>query len=89
MLGRPVAAALAAALGGGPFVLGALLPFAAWLHRRGESGWLVILGVDLAAYALGLIDNAWNALLDPVVVLLALAAAFRKGRPGRSAGECS
>lgn len=69
--------------------VGALLPFAAWLHRRGESGWLVILGVDLAAYALGLFDNAWNALLDPVVVLLALAAAFRKGRPGRSAGECS
>lgn len=69
------------ALGFRPWpLLAALLPLAAW--RRADA-WLVVLGVDLFAYALGLYGNLWDALIDPFLTLGALAAAasgFRRGR---------
>lgn len=77
----------ALALGVGPFdpytlgyrplpLLAALLLVAGWLVRRRANSWLLILGVDLFGYALGLFANLWDALFDP---LLVLAAAVRAG----------
>jgi hypothetical protein len=92
------------ALGLGPFdpyglgyrpivLLAAFLPLAGWLARGRHQAWLVILGFDLLAYAAGLFNNLWDALFDPVLVLLAaatLALRWRQSRgisrplPGRS-----
>lgn len=79
----------AAALGWGPYdpyglgfqpwpLLAALLPLgiALW-WRRLEAG-LLILAVDLAGYAAGLFDNLWDALFDPLLVLLALVVVGRR-----------
>lgn len=71
------------ALGWGPFdpyalgyqptaLLAALLPLAAALWWRRFDNWLIILAIDLAGYASGLFSNLWDALLDPLLVLLAL-----------------
>lgn len=79
-----------AALGGGPFdpyalgyqpwpLLTALLPVAALLCWRRLDGWLIILAIDLAGYAGGLFANLWDALLDPLLVLLALIVVARRG----------
>lgn len=70
------------ALGWGPFdpyalgyqplpLLLAMLPLGGWLARRRHDAWLVILGLDLLAYAAGIFGNLWDALFDPVLVLLA------------------
>lgn len=79
----------AAALGWGPYdpyglgfqpwpLLAALLPLglALW-WRRLEAG-LMILAVDLAGYAAGLFDNLWDALFDPLLVLLAAVVVARR-----------
>ena len=78
-----------AALGWGsfdPYALGyqpqtlllALLPLAAALYWRRQERWLLILAIDLAAYAGGLFDNLWDALLDPLLVLLCLFVVGRQ-----------
>jgi hypothetical protein len=81
-----------AALGWGPFdpyalgyqpalLLAALTPLAAALWWRRQNTWLIILAIDLAAYASGLFANLWDALLDPLLFLLALAmVGHRLGR---------
>ena len=72
-----------AALGGGPFdpyalgyqpsaLLTAFVPLAGALWWRRRDSWLIILAIDLAGYASGLFANLWDALLDPLLVLLAL-----------------
>lgn len=72
-----------AALGWGPFdpyasgyqpwmLLAACIPVAAALSWRRLDRWLLILTVDLAAYASGIFANLWDALLDPLLVLGAL-----------------
>ena len=72
-----------AALGWGPFdpyalgyqpsaLLAALIPLAGALWWRRLDSWLIILAIDLAGYASGLFANLWDALLDPLLVLLAL-----------------
>jgi hypothetical protein len=84
-----------------PFDLGyrplPLLPLVAalglWLFWRRQSTWLIVLGLDLVAYALGLFDNLWNSLFDPVLVLFAavgllrglVIAQYRRIRARRSA----
>lgn len=79
-----------AALGWGPFdpyalgyqpwpLLAALLPVAGALCWRRLDSWLLILAVDLAAYAGGLFGNLWDALFDPLLVLLALVVVGRQG----------
>jgi hypothetical protein len=80
----------ATSLGVGPFdpyalgfqpwaVLAALLPLAAALWWRGLYAGLWILAIDLAGYAAGLVDNLWDALLDPLLVILALVLVIRRG----------
>jgi hypothetical protein len=70
------------AMGLGPFdpfdlgyrprpLLALMIPFGILLACRREQSLLVIVGLDLFAYGLGLFDNLWSALFDPVVVILA------------------
>lgn len=78
-----------AALGWGtfdPYALGyqpwplllALIPLAAALWWRRQDVWLIILAVDLAAYASGVFANLWDVLFDPLLVLLALLIVCRR-----------
>ena len=64
----------------------ACLPLAALLWRQRRDDWLLVLGAGLAAYAGGLFVNLWDALLDPLLVLTALAVVVRQrarsGAPG-------
>ncbi|MDR2188193.1 MAG: hypothetical protein LBE62_09095 [Azonexus sp.] len=60
-----------------PLLAAALALLAAVLWRRRQDLWLVILAVDLAGYASGLFVNLWDALLDPLLVLLAALVAGR------------
>lgn len=48
------------------------------LWWKNQPLWLLILAVDLAAYAGGLFDNLWNALLDPLLAALALVWILRE-----------
>ncbi|UCV14674.1 hypothetical protein [Quatrionicoccus australiensis] len=86
------------ALGWGPFdpyalgyqplaLLAALLPLGGLLFWRRQSLWLFILAVDLAGYAGGLFANLWDALLDPLLLLLALAVVVRRWRASGSANR--
>ena len=78
-----------ASLGWGPFdpyaagyqpwmLLAAMVPLAAALIWRRLDAWLIILAIDLLAYSTGLFTNLWDALLDPLLVLLALAIVLRR-----------
>ena len=78
----------AVALGVGPFdpyaigyqplpLLAASLPLAALLWWRRLNGWLLILTLALAGYASGIFANLWDVLLDPLLILVALAVAIR------------
>jgi len=49
------------------------------LWWRGQYAWLLILAIDLAGYASGLFANLWDALIDPLLVLLALIVASYAG----------
>ncbi|MBP5996310.1 MAG: hypothetical protein KA535_00015 [Azonexus sp.] len=55
-----------------------------WKWRRND--WLLILALALAAYAGGLFANLWDALVDPLLVLTALAVAVRQLARRASAG---
>lgn len=77
------------ALGWGPFdpytlgyqpapLLAALLPVGLALWWRHMYAWLAILAVDLFAYASGVFVNLWDALFDPLLMLLALALVLRQ-----------
>ena len=52
-------------------LLAALLPLGAVLAWRRQEVWLLLLAGDCLAYALGIFGNLWDALLDPLLVLLA------------------
>lgn len=68
------------ALGYQPWpLLAALLPIGLALGWKGQTTWLSILALALLAYAGGLFANLWGALLDPLLVLLALAVVLRQG----------
>ncbi|MCL2523141.1 MAG: hypothetical protein FWF20_04150 [Betaproteobacteria bacterium] len=54
----------------------ALLAVALWWRRL--DSWLLILAVDLAGYAGGLFVNLWDALFDPLLVLLAASVVVRR-----------
>lgn len=80
----------ATALGWGPFdpyslgyqplpLLAALTPVGIVLAWRRQHLWLLILSVDLIGYASGVFANLWDALLDPLLVLLALILVGRQG----------
>jgi len=60
-------------------LLGALALLGAWLCWQRQNAWLIILAVDLAGYAGGLFPNLWDALIDPLLVLLAAVVVGRKG----------
>lgn len=60
-------------------LLTALIPVAAALWWRRQNIWLLILSIDLAAYASGVFANLWDVLLDPLLFLLALIIIGRKG----------
>ena len=65
-------------LGYQPWALLALLaPVGIALWWKRQDVWLLILALDLAAYAGGLFANLWDALFDPLLVLLALIVASR------------
>lgn len=67
------------ALGYQPWpLLAALLPIGLALSWKGQTTWLLILTIDLLAYAGGLFANLWQALLDPLLVLLALVVVLRE-----------
>jgi hypothetical protein len=66
------------ALGFQPWaMLMALLPVAAAMHWRKMHSALLILAVDLAAYATGIFPNFWDVLIDPLLVVLAGAIVAR------------
>lgn len=68
------------ALGYQPWaLLAALLPLALTLWWQKRTVALLILAVDLTGYAAGLFANLWDALLDPLLILLALALVLRQG----------
>ena len=78
------------ALGWGPFdpyalgyqpapLLAALLVLGVALWWRRQHSWLAIIGLDLLAYSSGIFANLWDALFDPLLVLLALAIVARQG----------
>ena len=54
----------------------------AWLAWQRHTAALVILGLDLLAYGAGLFANLWDALFDPVLVVLLVAGLLfsRRGR---------
>jgi hypothetical protein len=54
-------------------LLAASLPLAAMLWWRRLDYWLLILALALAGYASGIFANLWDALFDPLLVLVALA----------------
>ena len=56
-----------------------------WSHRRND--WLLILAFALAGYAGGLFANLWDALVDPLVVLAALAIVIKQLTRRKSAGD--
>lgn len=58
-------------------LLAALLPLGIILWWKRLDTWLLILAASLAAYAGGLFANLWDALLDPLLVLLALGVVLR------------
>jgi hypothetical protein len=58
-------------------LLVAILPLAALLWGRRLDYWLLILALDLAGYASGLVANLWDALFDPLLVFVALAVVIR------------
>lgn len=67
------------ALGYRPLTLLAILAaVAGLLYWRRQNLWLAILACDLAAYAGGLFANLWDALFDPLLVLLALLIIIRQ-----------
>lgn len=77
------------AFGWGPFdpyglgyqpwaLLAGLIPVGVALFWRRMNVWLTILAIDIAGYAAGLFTNLWDALIDPLLVLLALAIAGRR-----------
>lgn len=51
------------------------LPLAALAWQQRRPAWLVVLGIDLLGYASGCFGNLWDALADPVLILLALIVA--------------
>ncbi|MDD2742636.1 MAG: hypothetical protein PHV02_10200 [Rhodocyclaceae bacterium] len=55
-----------------------LLPVATLLWWRRLDHWLIILAADLGAYAGGLFVNLWDALIDPLLILLALIIVARR-----------
>jgi hypothetical protein len=57
--------------------LALLAPVGIMLWWKRQDAWLLILALDLAAYAGGLFANLWDALFDPLLVLLALVVAIR------------
>ncbi len=79
----------ATSLGWGPFdpyglgyqpwaLLAALIPVGLVLWWRRQDTWLLILSLDLAAYAAGLFANLWDALFDPLLVALAMIVVGRR-----------
>jgi hypothetical protein len=81
----------AMALGWGPFdpydlgfqareLVVALAALGLILAAAGEGAALTLLAASLLAYAAGLYANLWDALIDPVLILLALAALMSRAR---------
>ncbi len=58
-------------------MLAALLAVGLALAWKRQTLWLLILALDLLAYAGGLFANLWQALIDPLLVVLALAVVLR------------
>lgn len=56
------------------------LAVAVWLWYGRQYTWLLIVGIDLAAYGVGLFANLWNALFDPLLLVVAAVALFRRRR---------
>ena len=59
-------------------LLAALLPLAGALWWRRLDAWPIIFAIDLLGYAAGLFANLWDALFDPLLVLLALIIVLRR-----------
>ncbi len=61
------------------------LAAALWRWRRND--WLLILALALAGYAGGLFANLWDALVDPLLVLVALVVTIRQLARKPAGGE--
>jgi lipoprotein signal peptidase len=67
------------ALGYQPWpLLAALVPLAGVLWWQRQDVWLIMLAVNLAAYATGAFANLWDVLFDPLLVMLALIIVGRR-----------
>ncbi len=70
-------------------LLPVILVLGIWLIWRRQEAFLIVIGFDLLAYALGLFDNLWNACFDPVLVILAIACLSRRSRFGETLPKMS
>ena len=59
-------------------LLAALLPLGLGLWLGKCNQWLMILILALLAYGIGLFANLWQALIDPLLLLLALSYTLRR-----------
>ncbi len=60
-------------------LLAGLLPIGLALWWRRQDVWLGILAIDLLAYASGIFANLWEALFDPLLIVIAGAMMLRRG----------
>lgn len=60
-------------------LLSALAPVALALAWRGMHQALLLLSLDVAAFATGIFPNFWDVLIDPLLILLALGIVLRQG----------
>lgn len=59
-------------------LVAALLPLGLVLWWKRLDTWLLILALDLLAYGGGVFANLWDALLDPLLILLAATVVARQ-----------
>lgn len=66
-----------------PLLVVAIFPIGLWFWHTGKTSWLLLLAVALLAYACGGYANLWDALFDPLLVLISLIYLLRRNRSSK------